>query len=98
MADRHELEVEIVAEDHFVWSGPAQSVSARTIDGEIGILPGHTPMLAVLGDGDVVVQQAGGGTVTAHAEGGFFSVDNDRVVIVAGAARLDSDTSGQGAA
>ncbi|HRO29530.1 MULTISPECIES: F0F1 ATP synthase subunit epsilon [Micrococcaceae] len=98
MADRHELEVEIVAEDHFVWSGPAQSVSARTIDGEIGILPGHTPMLAVLGDGDVVVQQAGGQTITAHAEGGFFSVDNDRVVIVAGAASLNGTAAGQGAA
>lgn len=94
----HELEVEIVAEDRFVWSGPAQSVSARTIDGEIGILPGHSPLLAVLGDGDVVVQQLNGQTVNAHAEGGFFSVDNDRVVIVAGAARLEGENSGQGAA
>ena len=94
----HELEVEIVAEDRFVWSGPAQSVSARTIDGEIGILPGHSPLLAVLGDGDVVVQQVNGKTVTAHAEGGFFSVDNDRVVIVAGAASLEGETSGQDAA
>ncbi|REE02676.1 F0F1 ATP synthase subunit epsilon [Citricoccus nitrophenolicus] len=94
----HELEVEIVAEDRFVWSGPAQSVSARTAEGEIGILPGHTPMLAVLGDGDVVVQQTNGQTLTAHAEGGFFSVDNDRVVIVAGAASLDGDSAEQGAA
>ncbi|MEV4902240.1 F0F1 ATP synthase subunit epsilon [Citricoccus sp. NPDC055426] len=94
----HELEVEIVAEDRFVWSGPAQSVSARTIDGEIGILPGHSPLLAVLGDGDVVVQQLNGQTVNAHAEGGFFSVDNDRVVIVAGAASLEGGNSGQGAA
>lgn len=94
----HELDVEIVAEDRFVWSGPAQSVSARTIDGEIGILPGHSPLLAVLGDGDVVVQQLNGQTVTAHAEGGFFSVDNNRVVIVAGAASLEGESSGQDAA
>ncbi|VXB16901.1 F0F1 ATP synthase subunit epsilon [Citricoccus sp. K5] len=94
----HELEVEIVAEDRFVWSGPAKSVSARTAEGEIGILPGHTPLLAVLGDGDVVVQQTNGQTLTAHAEGGFFSVDNDRVVIVAGAASLEGDSAGQGAA
>ncbi|MGM7670067.1 F0F1 ATP synthase subunit epsilon [Microbacterium sp. A93] len=97
MAER-ELEVEIVAEDRFVWSGPAQSVSARTIDGEIGILPGHSPLLAVLGDGDVVVQQLNGQTVTAHAEGGFFSVDHDRVVIVAGAASLQGEGSGRDAA
>ncbi|GAA1118511.1 F0F1 ATP synthase subunit epsilon [Citricoccus alkalitolerans] len=94
----YELEVEIVAEDRFVWSGPAQAVSARTAEGEIGILPGHTPLLAVLGDGDVVVQQTNGQTLTAHAEGGFFSVDNDRVVIVAGAASLDGDSAEQGAA
>ncbi|MFC7402743.1 F0F1 ATP synthase subunit epsilon [Citricoccus sp. GCM10030269] len=98
MAEQRELEVEIVAEDRFIWSGPALSVSARTIDGEIGILPGHSPMLAVLGDGGVVVQQVNGSTVTAHAEGGFFSVDNDRVVIVAGAATLDGDSAGESAA
>lgn len=92
-----ELEVEIVAEDRFVWSGAAQSVSARTISGEIGILPGHTPLLAVLGDGDVVVTTAGGQRVTAHAEGGFFSVSNDRVEIVAGSATLEGDTSAEGA-
>jgi F-type H+-transporting ATPase subunit epsilon len=98
MAELNELDVEIVAEDRFVWSGPAQSVSARTIDGEIGILPGHTPLLAVLGDGQVVVRQSNGATVTAHAEGGFFSVDNDRVVIVAGAATLDGGSAGESAA
>ena len=93
-----ELEVEIVAEDRFVWSGPAQSVSARTIDGEIGILPGHTPLLAVLGDGDVVVTTADGQTVTARAEGGFFSVNHDRVEIVAGSATLDGESHGDSAA
>ena len=93
-----ELEVEIVAEDRFVWSGPAQSVSARTSEGEIGILPGHTPMLAVLGDGDVVVTTADGQTVKAHAEGGFFSVNQDRVEIVAGSASLEGDARGDSAA
>ena len=50
-----ELKVEIVSEERSVWNGTASAVSARTVDGEIGILPGHTPMLAVLGDGEVVV-------------------------------------------
>lgn len=89
----NELEVEIVAEDRFVWSGPAQSVSARTIEGEIGILPGHTPLLAVLGDGEVVVESGDGSAVTVRAEGGFFSVDNNRVVIAAGAASLEGEAS-----
>lgn len=85
-----ELKVEIVSEERSVWNGTASAVSARTIDGEIGILPGHTPMLAVLGDGEVVVRTTDGSTVTAHAAGGFFSVDNDRVVIAAASARMGS--------
>jgi F-type H+-transporting ATPase subunit epsilon len=84
------LNVEIVAEDHFLWSGQARSVSARTIDGEIGILPGHTPLLAVLGDGEVVIEPAEGEAITAQANGGFFSVDDDRVTIAATQAELSA--------
>ena len=84
------LDVEIVAEDHFVWSGQARAVSARTIDGEIGILPGHTPLLAVLGDGEVVVEAANGEAVVAQANGGFFSVDSNRVTIAATQAELSA--------
>lgn len=88
MADGNILNVEIVAEDHQVWSGQARSVSARTIDGEVGILPGHTPMLAVLGDGEVVVETADGSAVVAEASGGFFSVHENRVTLAATQARL----------
>lgn len=84
------LNVEIVAEDHFLWSGQARSVSARTIDGEIGILPGHTPLLAVLGDGEVVIEAVDGQAITAQAQGGFFSVDDDRVTIAATQAELSA--------
>ncbi|MDY6055718.1 F0F1 ATP synthase subunit epsilon [Micrococcus sp.] len=83
-----ELAVEIVSEEKAIWSGAASAVSARTVNGEIGILPGHSPMLAVLGDGEVVVRTVDGRTVTAQASGGFFSVDHDRVVIAASSAHL----------
>jgi F-type H+-transporting ATPase subunit epsilon len=55
-----ELEVEIVAADHFVWSGPATMVKARTSEGEIGILPGHSPVLALLGEGELAIQPVSG--------------------------------------
>ena len=42
------LQVELVAADRAVWSGAADMVSARSIEGELGILPGHTPTLLVL--------------------------------------------------
>ena len=78
-----ELQVEIVAADHFVWSGPAKLVKARSVDGEIGVLPGHVPMLSVLAAGDLEIEPISGARFTVQIDGGFFSVDSDRVVIVA---------------
>ncbi|GAA5165155.1 F0F1 ATP synthase subunit epsilon [Ornithinimicrobium tianjinense] len=76
------LQVELVAADRKVWQGEASSVSARSIDGDLGILPGHTPLLGVLVTGDVRIVTASG-TQTVTIDGGFLSVDHDRVVIVA---------------
>ena len=42
------LNVSVVSADQEVWSGEASMVVARTVEGEIGILPGHEPMLAAL--------------------------------------------------
>lgn len=76
------LNVELVAADRKVWSGEASMVRARTTDGEIGVMPGHTPMLGVLIEGDVLIHTADGDQ-TASVDGGFFSVDHDTVTIVA---------------
>jgi F-type H+-transporting ATPase subunit epsilon len=76
------LNVELVAADRKVWSGEASMVRARSTQGEIGILPGHTPLLGVLVEGDVVIQTEGG-EQTATIDGGFLSVDSDTVTIVA---------------
>ena len=46
------LQVELVAADRTVWSGEATMVIARTVEGDIGILPGHAPVLSLLTDGD----------------------------------------------
>jgi len=90
-----ELEVEIVAADHFVWSGAAKMVKARTADGEIGILPGHSPVLAILAEGELAIQPVTGDRIHVAVDGGFFSVDNNRVVIVADNAQLgDAATAG----
>lgn len=78
------LNVELVAADRKVWSGEASMIRARTQEGEIGIMPGHTPLLGVLIVGDVVISGAEGGeSQTAHIDGGFLSVDHDTVTIVA---------------
>lgn len=95
MASSASLEVEIVAADHFVWSGSASMVKARTSDGEIGILPGHVPVLAILAAGDLVIQPVEGTRMEVQVDGGFFSVDSDRVVIVADNARMRDTTSAE---
>ena len=90
MADAKSLAVSVVAADHEVWSGEARQIVARTTEGEIGILAGHEPILAVLAAGEVRVTTLDGTVVTANAEDGFLSVQNDTVTIVAGAATLVS--------
>ena len=82
------LTVSIVAADHEVWSGEAKQIVARTTEGEIGILSGHEPMLAILGAGEVRVTLADGSVVTANADGGFLSVEHDTVQVVASDAEL----------
>ncbi|WP_432547531.1 F0F1 ATP synthase subunit epsilon [Kineococcus sp. SYSU DK004] len=77
------LQVELVAADRSVWSGEASLVRARTTEGDIGIMAGHEPLLAVLGAGEVHISGAGSDDLTATVDGGFFSVDHDRVTIVA---------------
>ncbi len=77
-----QLQVELVAADRKVWEGEASMLRARTVDGELGILPGHTPLLGVLVSGDVVIS-ASGGSQTATVDSGFLSVDRDKVIIVA---------------
>lgn len=85
-----QLTVSVVAADHEVWSGAATQVVARTTEGEIGILAGHEPILAVLAAGEVRITPLEGAGIVANAEDGFLSVQNDTVTVVAGRAALVS--------
>ena len=82
------LTVSVVSAEREIWSGSASQVSARTADGEIGILSGHQPMLALLAHGEVRVLAANGEKVTVNADDGFLSVDHDNITIVAGKASM----------
>ncbi|MET4639462.1 F0F1 ATP synthase subunit epsilon [Mycetocola sp. 2940] len=82
------LNVSVVGADQEIWSGTASMVIARTVEGEIGILPGHEPMLAILAEGEVRVTAESGEKITARAADGFLSVDNNTVTVVAGNASL----------
>ncbi|MEJ5866440.1 F0F1 ATP synthase subunit epsilon [Pseudokineococcus sp. 5B2Z-1] len=80
MADLH---VELVSAERQVWAGGASRLSVRTVEGEIGVLPGHEPILAVLADGEVRIEATEGESMRVRIGGGFLSVDHDRAVVVA---------------
>ena len=76
------LKVEVVTPEKRVWSGEAKMVSARTLEGDLGVLPGHAPLLGVLADGTVSFKAADGSVNEFVINGGFISVSNNRVSIL----------------
>jgi len=83
-----QLQVSVVSADREVWTGVARQVVARTTVGEIGLLAGHEPVLGILAGGEVRITTPEGELITARAEDGFLSLQNDIVTIVAGEAEL----------
>ena len=90
-ADDHLLDVELVAADRTVWTGKGSMVLARTADGDVGILPHHAPLLGSLADGAVLIRQESGDPVVAVVHGGFLSVADNRVGILAEECDLAKD-------
>ena len=82
------LNVSVVSADKQIWAGEATMVVAKTVEGEIGILAGHEPLLAILAAGEVRVNAVSGERLVARADDGFLSVENDTVTIVARDAEL----------
>ena len=76
------LNVELVSPTQQVWSGQATFISARTIEGDLGVLPGHAPLFGVLVDGAVSIRGVDGSTQEFNVQGGFISVSNNRVSIL----------------
>ena len=76
------LNVELVSPTQQVWSGQATFISARTIEGDLGVLPGHAPLFGVLVDGAVSIRGVDGSMQEFNVQGGFISVSNNRVSIL----------------
>jgi F-type H+-transporting ATPase subunit epsilon len=91
MADTDQLQVELVAADRTVWSGQATIVVAKTVDGDLGILRNHAPVLSLLTDGVVEISPVDGDRMFAAVDGGFLSVANNRVSILAQFAALSHE-------
>jgi F-type H+-transporting ATPase subunit epsilon len=91
------LHVELLMPDRSLWSGEAGMVIAKTIDGDIGILPGHSPVFGILSPGSLVRireipgEESPADEVRAAVRDGFLSVTNDRVSILASTGELAAD-------
>jgi F-type H+-transporting ATPase subunit epsilon len=70
------LQVHLVTPEREVWTGEADFVLARGVDGDLGVLPGHAPLLAALDIGPVFIE-AGGNRTGAVVDGGFIHVTGD---------------------
>ena len=68
------LEVHIVTPERELWTGAAEMLIARGIEGELGILGGHEPMLVQLAIGPLRVHREGGEVLAAVVDGGFLHV------------------------
>ncbi|MEV4667008.1 F0F1 ATP synthase subunit epsilon [Microbacterium sp. LWO12-1.2] len=82
------LNVSLVSADAEVWTGEASLVVAKTVEGEIGFMTGHEPVLAILAEGQVRITQTDGTKVLANAQDGFLSMEGETLTIVAGNAAL----------
>lgn len=87
------MQVEVVSADRVVWSGESSNIIAKTVEGEIGILPGHEPVLGVLVPSAVVIFDEGGGREVVAVDGGFISMSQGRVSILSEYARMAGETS-----
>jgi F-type H+-transporting ATPase subunit epsilon len=89
------MHVALVEPEGELWSGSAEMVIARTLDGEIGLLTDHAPVIGILYEGSMVqIRPDGGGPdVLAAVSGGFVSMADNRVSILARQAQLGADVN-----
>ena len=93
-----ELDIAIVSVERKIWSGKGSFLFTRTTSGEIGILPNHIPLVAQLVDDAMVrVEREGDDDLRIAVDGGYLSVTEAGVTILAGsaefAAEIDADAA-----
>ena len=76
------LTLEIVTPDSQVYSDTVDTVVIPTVEGEIGVLPGHLPLLTQVDDGELLVTK-GNSTEYLAVSGGFAQISGDKVSVLA---------------
>jgi F-type H+-transporting ATPase subunit epsilon len=87
------LHAALVTPDRELWSGEARIVIAKTTEGDLGVLTGHAPVFGVLTEASVVEILTEDAEVRAAVSGGFLSVADDRVSVLAAHAQLGGEVN-----
>ncbi|WP_289140503.1 F0F1 ATP synthase subunit epsilon [uncultured Brevibacillus sp.] len=85
------MTVEVVTPERVVYSGQAEMVIARGVQGDLGILPNHMPLVSPLKIAPVRIKTEGDKEVLMAVSGGFMEVRGDKVTILAETAELPGD-------
>jgi F-type H+-transporting ATPase subunit epsilon len=81
-SDRKRLGVRLLTPEGAVYDGAATMVVAPSVEGEVGILPRHTPLVAFLRPGEVRVKTLEEEEVVFATTEGYLSVEEDRVLVL----------------
>ena len=82
------MQVELVSPERILYSGEADMVVCRTLDGEIAFMADHTPLIGALAIAEVRIYQGGEIIERAAVHGGFVEVSNNTVTILSDVAEL----------
>ncbi len=76
------LNVRVVSPEELLFEGTAASVVAPAWDGKVGVLPGHAPMIALLGSGELSIDVPGGGSQKFFVANGVLQVEGSELIIL----------------
>ncbi len=82
MAEKNDFTLRIITPDRMFYEGSVKMVEFDTVEGEVGILPGHIPMTFIIKPGVLTITEDAE-TKTAALHAGFAEVLQDRVTILA---------------
>ena len=76
-------QLEIVSPDRLLLSQPVDMAVIPAAEGEMGVLPGHSPMIVLLRGGTITLHEGGQPTARLYVSGGFAEITPDRCTVLA---------------
>jgi len=86
------IKLEVITAERLVYSDDVDIVIAPGVEGQLGILPHHTPLMTILEPGELRVRK-GGEEISLAVSGGFLEVRPDRVIVLADTAERSDEIS-----